>query len=99
MGQACECLKREELQHLWPALTLCDEGSTPSGCTKIKEMDIKLIILALETLQEQVREELSHGDRAPSARWHSNIAERIKREIELFKAEQIIAMFTNKTRE
>lgn len=84
---------------LRPVSSSRDEGSTPSGCTKIKEMDIKLIILALETMQEQVSDSLSHGDRAPSARWHSNIAERIKREIELFKAEQVIAMFTNKTRE
>jgi len=91
MGQACECLKREELQHLWPALTLRDEGSTPSGCT----MDIKLIILALETLKEQVSDAMSDDEQVEDR----DRFNRIKREIELFKAEQVIAMFTNKTRE
>ena len=91
MGEACECLKREELQYLWPALTLCDEGSIPLGCT----MDISLIILALETLQEQVSDAMSVDEQAEDR----DRFNRIKREIELFKAEQIIAMFTKKTRE
>jgi len=61
-------------------------------------MDIKLIILALETLQEQISDSLSYGNRAPTA-GDSQAYERVKREIELFKAEQVVAMFTNKTRE
>ena len=82
------CRQQPDLQ---PVLTSRDEGSIPLGCT----MDISLIILALETLQEQVSDAMSVDEQAEDRERFN----RIKREIELFKAEQIIAMFTNKTRE
>jgi hypothetical protein len=60
-------------------------------------MDINLIILALETLQEQVSNAMS-GDEQPEE-WRIDAFNRVEREIQLFKAEQLLAMFTDKTRE
>ena len=53
-------------------------------------MDINLIILALETLQEQVADAMSVDEQTEDRERFNHI----KREIELFKAEQLFdAMF------
>jgi hypothetical protein len=105
------CRQQPDLQ---PVLTSRDEGSIPLGCTKIKEMNIVNKIIdyesgelqgfgVLELYAELIKTgTILHLQGSYQRQARSFIEDGIinqSGEIEMFKAEQLLAMFTDETRE